>query len=200
MFSVLLTVAALIGSATASGCYGNIQNVPTTGATCQTAKQDKLTYCGERASQRMAETDLRNMEKYKTIIKSVASKLCVDAALITGIISRETRAGAVLKNGWGDRGNGFGLMQVDKRYHTPRGQWNSETHISQATQILVDMIKGVGKKFPSWSTEQRLKGGIAAYNAGVGNIRNTDVDSRTTGKDYASDVIGRAKFFRGRGY
>jgi len=32
--------------------------------------------------------------------------------VIAGIISRESHAGKILKNGWGDRGNGFGLMQV----------------------------------------------------------------------------------------
>ncbi|XP_053560872.1 lysozyme g-like, partial [Bombina bombina] len=190
----------LVCSGSASFCYGNILNVPTTGASCQTAKQDTLPYCGTTASERMAETDFRNMENYKTIIQSVASKLCVDAALIAGIISRETRAGGVLKNGWGYDGNGFGLMQVQKAYHTLRGQWNSEEHISQATTILTDMIYAIGKKFPNWSTEQRLKGGIAAYNAGDENIYNIDVDSITTGGDYSNDVIARAILFKYLGY
>lgn len=52
------------------------------------------------------------MNQYKTLIKKVGEKLCVEPALIAGIISRESHAGTILKNGWGDNGNGFGLMQV----------------------------------------------------------------------------------------
>ena len=37
--------------------------------------------------------------------------------------------------GWGDCHGGtcygFGLMQIDRRYHTPRGSWDSQTHIEQ---------------------------------------------------------------------
>jgi len=52
------------------------------------------------------------MEKYKSIITKVGKAKKMDPAVIAGIISRESRAGAALKDGWGDRGNGFGLMQV----------------------------------------------------------------------------------------
>lgn len=52
------------------------------------------------------------MNRYKTLIKKVGKKLCIEPALIAGIISRESHAGKILKNGWGDNGNGFGLMQV----------------------------------------------------------------------------------------
>lgn len=52
------------------------------------------------------------MNQYKTLITRVGEKLCVEPALIAGIISRESHAGKALKNGWGDNGNGFGLMQV----------------------------------------------------------------------------------------
>ncbi|KAM4702017.1 uncharacterized protein O3C94_002943 [Discoglossus pictus] len=196
MFSILLALAALIGSVSASGCYGNILNVPTTGASARTAQQDRLSYSGVKASEQMAQIDLRRMDKYKARIIAAATKHCVDPAVIAGVISRESRAGNVLINGWGDHGNALGLMQVDKRYHTPRGAWDSEEHISQGAEILVNMIKNIGKKFPSWNPEERLKGGIAAYNAGTGNIISLDVDVRTTGKDYSNDVVGRAKKFK----
>lgn len=66
----------------------------------------------------MAETDAGRMEKYSYKIKSVGGKCGIDPALIAAIISRESRAGNVLQNGWGDydsnRGayNAWGLMQV----------------------------------------------------------------------------------------
>ena len=70
----------------------------------------------------MAETDKGRMMKYKTIISSVGGKYGIDPAIIAAIISRESRAGSALKDGWGDydasRGayNAWGLMQVFKKY------------------------------------------------------------------------------------
>ncbi|KAH1186524.1 hypothetical protein KIL84_019273 [Mauremys mutica] len=184
-----------------TGCYGDINKVDTTGASCTTAKAERLPYCGVRASTTIAEKDLHTMNNYKTIIKNAGRKKCVDPAVIAGIISRESHAGTALRGGWGDRGNGFGLMQVDKRYHKLFGQWNSEAHVLQGTGILVDMIKGIQKKFPRWTKEQQLKGGISAYNAGLQNVQTYDkMDIGTTGNDYANDVVARAKFYKRNGY
>ncbi|XP_078512288.1 lysozyme g-like [Lissotriton helveticus] len=140
------------------------------------------------------------MKKFKAKMVTVGKKLCVDPALIAAIASRESRAGSALINGFGDGGNAFGLMQVDIRYHKIRGAWNSQEHITQATEILVSMIKAVTKKFPKWSVEQKLKGGIAAYNIGPGNVRTENVDSYTTAKDYSNDVVARAQYYKERGY
>ncbi|OCT68811.1 lysozyme g [Xenopus laevis] len=181
--------------------YGDITKVETTGASEATAKQDKLTEKGVAASHKMAQTDYAKMQKYKAIILSAAAKAKVDPALICGIISRETRAGAVLKDGWGDHGNAFGLMQVDKRYHTPKGKWDSEEHLDQAAGILVDFILDSRKKFPCWTPEQQLKGGIAAYNCGLKRVDNyAHVDLHTTGKDYSNDVVARAQWFKKNGF
>jgi hypothetical protein len=49
-------------------------------------------------------------------------------------------------------------IQVDKRWHKPRGAWDSETHLDQGTGILVDLIKHVQKERPNWSTNWQLKG------------------------------------------
>ncbi|XP_029460641.1 lysozyme g-like isoform X2 [Rhinatrema bivittatum] len=203
MLAVVMSLcfAASIGFSTGAGCFGNVMNVPTTGASRRTASQDKLKFSGVKASEHMAAYDLKNMNKYKLKIESVARKLCMDAAVIAGIISRESRAGAVLRNGWGDNGNAFGLMQIDKRWHKPRGTWNSGENIMQGTEICISMIKQIKKKFPSWSMTEQLKGGIAAYNAGPGNIKSFhEVDARTTGQDYSNDVIARAKYFKAKGY
>lgn len=64
------------------------------------------------ASYKLAENDQKRMEKYKDIILNVANAEEMDPAVIAAIISRESRAGSVLVDGWGDHGNGFGLMQV----------------------------------------------------------------------------------------
>ncbi|XP_007069036.2 lysozyme G [Chelonia mydas] len=199
---MILGLAALIGtSESQTGCFGDINKVDTTGASCRTARAEGLRYCGVPASAKIAKRDLRSMKKYKTIIKSAGRKRCVDPAVIAGIISRESHAGKALKHGWGDRGNGFGLMQVDKRYHRLVGKWNSKTHVLQGTDILVGMIKRIQKKFPRWTKEQQLKGGISAYNAGTRNVRTySKMDIGTTGNDYANDVVARAKFYKRNGY
>ncbi|NXF98643.1 LYG protein, partial [Eubucco bourcierii] len=199
---VLLGLAALLGASQGrTDCYGSVNRIQTSGASCATAKPERLSYCGVRASETIAERDLKAMDQYKTIIKRVGEKLCVEPAVIAGIISRESHAGKALKNGWGDNGNGFGLMQVDKNSHKPRGSWNSETHVTQGTEILISMIKAIQKKFPHWTKDQQLKGGISAYNAGAGNVRSYDrMDIGTTHNDYANDVVGRARYYQKHGY
>ncbi|XP_037830951.1 lysozyme g [Kryptolebias marmoratus] len=188
----------------ASGRYGDITKVKTTGASKKTAQQDRLGYKGERASHKMAKMDAGRMEKYKSMICKVANEFEVDPALIAAIISRESRAGNILKDGWGDWDsqrkayNAWGLMQVDVNPkgggHTPEGNWNSKENLRQGTQILVDFIDKIRTKFPRWSKEQQLKGGIAAYNMGDGNIHSYEnVDANTTGRDYSNDVVARAQ-------
>ncbi|XP_019381183.1 PREDICTED: lysozyme g-like isoform X1 [Gavialis gangeticus] len=199
---ILGLVAIIDTSFSQSRCYRNINGVDTTGASCQTARSEGLPYCGVWASETIAAKDLTRMNKYKGIIQSAGGKLCIDPAVIAGIISRESRAGAALtRDGSGDRGNGFGLMQVDKRYHKIVGAWNSEAHLIQGTQILVGMIKAIQRKFPRWTKEQQLKGGIAAYNVGPENVWTyADMDIGTTHNDYANDVVARAQFYKKNGY
>ncbi|XP_057205274.1 lysozyme g-like [Triplophysa rosa] len=181
--------------------YGDIMKIDTTGASEMTARQDKLTVKGVEASQKLAENDLARMEKYKSKIIKVGKAKQMEPAVIAAIISRESRAGAVLKDGWGDHGNGFGLMQVDKRHHSLKGTWDSEEHLTQGTEILINSIKQITANFPKWTKEQCFKGGISAYNAGVGNVRSyQNMDVGTTGDDYANDVVARAKWYNGKGY
>ncbi|MCJ8733812.1 hypothetical protein PDJAM_G00227940 [Pangasius djambal] len=181
--------------------FGDVMKIDTTGASEKTARQDKLTVKGVEASYKLAEHDLKRMEQYKNIIMKVGRAKEMDPAVIAAIISRESRAGAALVDGWGDHGNGFGLMQIDKRYHQLRGAWNSEEHITQGTEILIDAIRAIQRKFPKWPEEHQFKGGISAYNAGVGNVRTYErMDIGTTGNDYANDVVARAQWFKRNGY
>ncbi|XP_048817868.1 lysozyme g isoform X2 [Lagopus muta] len=198
----LLGFSTLLGMCQArTDCYGNVNRIDTTGASCNTAKPEGLNYCGVQASRKIAERDLGNMNRYKILIKRVGEALCIEPAVIAGIISRESHAGTILKNGWGDNGNGFGLMQVDKRHHNIEGTWNGETHISQGTRILIDMIKKIQRKFPRWTRDQQLKGGISAYNVGPGNVRSYErMDIGTLHDDYGNDVVARAQYFKQHGY
>ncbi|XP_036424754.1 lysozyme g-like [Colossoma macropomum] len=181
--------------------FGDVTKIDTTGASEATARQDKLRVKGVEASYKLAENDLRRMDQYKSIITKVGNAKQMDPAVIAAIISRESRAGAALVDGWGDHGNGFGLMQVDKRHHIPRGAWNSEEHVTQGTEILIDSIKAIQRKFPKWPKEHQFKGGISAYNAGVGNVRTYErMDFGTTGNDYSNDVVARAQWFKRHGY
>ncbi|XP_056264498.1 lysozyme g-like isoform X2 [Pseudoliparis swirei] len=178
--------------------------IETTGASMQTAKQDGLKNAGVSASHQMAKTDADRMENYKSKINKVGAKYEIAPALIAAIISRESRAGNALKDGWGDNGNGWGLMQVDVNPsgggHTARGSWDSEEHLCQGTEILVNFIGRIRNKFPNWSAEQQLKGGIAAYNMGDGNVRSIEnMDVGSTGGDYSNDVAARAQWYQSQG-
>ncbi|KAJ8338586.1 hypothetical protein SKAU_G00375520 [Synaphobranchus kaupii] len=105
------------------------------------------------------------------------------------------------KSGWSDKGNGFGLMQANKQYHVSEGEWDSEEHISQGTEILTGFIEQIQEKFPCWSDEQQLKGGIAAYNCGVEHVQTYDgLETGTTEDDYADDVVARAQCFKKHGF
>ncbi|XP_038823157.1 lysozyme g-like [Salvelinus namaycush] len=188
--------------------YRNIMKVETSGASRRTAKADGENDEGVPASHRMAEHDLAAMDKYKGLIMKVAKRNAVDPAVICGIISRESRAGTGLdKHGRGDNGKAFGLMQIDTTPaprgggHTPKGEWNSEEHLQQCTEILIGFIKIIQKKFNSWTKEQQLKGGIAAYNKGEDCVESyEEVDAHTTGVDYSNDVVARAQWFYDHGY
>ncbi|XP_029364934.1 lysozyme g-like isoform X1 [Echeneis naucrates] len=142
--------------------YADIMRVPTTGASWKTSQQDSLGYSGVKASHTMAQTDQARMGQYRSIIVSVGNETDIDPALIAGIISRESRAGNALVNGWGDSGRAWGLMQVDITStgggHSAQGAWDSKEHIKQATGILVYFIGRISQKFPGWSREEQLKG------------------------------------------
>jgi hypothetical protein len=128
--------------------------------------------------------------------------LCADAAYIAGIISRETRAGAQLgSDGYGADGHGYGLMQVDDRYHTIQGGPYSLDNIMQGTQILIGGVNCVASNHRDWTQNQALKGGLSAYNAGCGNVQSYDnMDVGTTGNDYGNDVVARAQWYKQNGY
>jgi len=164
-----------------------------TGASARTAGQDGLSP-GVDASNTMADTDRSRLRQYKDLFLNAAKQYGLPPAVLAAIASRESRAGAALdSNGLGDNGNGFGLMQVDKRYHTPAGGPYSQGHVNQAAEILKDYLQAVQAKHPDWPAEQQLRGAIVAYNSGVDNVGTiSGMDKGTTGDDYSNDVWARA--------
>ena len=88
---------------------------------------------------------------------------------------------------------------MDKRYHTidTTGGPSSKDHFLQATGILVRSIDTVSNKHSDWESEYKIKGGIAGYNFGPAKVwTKAGIDKGTTGDDYSSDVLTRAKFFQ----
>jgi hypothetical protein len=165
-----------------------------TGASETTASQDDLS-AGVKASHQMAKTDLPKLTKYREDFIKVGEKHGLPPALLAAIASRETRGGSGLSNGYGDHGNGYGLMQVDKRYHKLSGGPFSREHIDQAAGILKASFLAVQEKHPDWPYEQQLRGGVTAYNSGVRNVQSIKgMDEGTTGDDYSNDTWARAQY------
>ncbi len=149
----------------------------------------------------------------------------VDVLLIAAVCDRESRGGDALRPvgpaGTGDEGHGRGLMQIDDRSHpdflaemlpngTPKWQhpaWNliyGAHHLGACMRHFGDTTL--------WLRTAALReaAGIASYNCGFGGVmrgtkevvgRATDedmlraIDSKTTGKDYAQDVLRRRQGF-----
>ena len=146
---------------------------------------------------------------FRSKFRGAGSNKSIDHCILGAISSRESRSGNALTTwngefGWGDCHGGtcygFGLMQIDRRYHSKQGSWDSQRHIEQATDILIDTINCVARKHSGWKLEQKTKGGISGYNAGCGNVQTYDgMDIGTTGNDYSSDVVSRANYYRDSG-
>lgn len=143
-----------------------------------------------------AEMDLKAVRVYRTLIKEVGQRHCIDPAIIAAIISRESHGGAGLQNGWDHTGQRFGLMQLDKRMYHPIGAWDSKEHLLQSAGILAERIKAIQRKFPTWNAVQHLKGGLTAFRSGMETmVTPADIDA-----DLVDDVIARAKFYKRHGF
>jgi soluble lytic murein transglycosylase-like protein len=163
---------------------------------------------GTAASEALATEDVNAIDTHRSEIEQVAKEYDLPPALLAGLISRESRGGQILdKKGWGDRGNAFGVMQVDKNYHTPKGNnpWGLD-HLRQGAKILADNVKHIqapGKSknghHPDWPSERQLQGAVAGYNMGMDEVETLGgIDIGTSHNDYSNDVWSRAQFFAER--
>jgi hypothetical protein len=145
-----------------------------------------------------------------------------DPADLLAVASRETNLDPRWLKQAGDNGNGFGLMQADKRYvpqWVATGEWrDARSGIFKGAEILKakrdEAKRGVGKRMtvksrngqtavftgkPLASDRLRLVS-FAMYNSGLWGYyhecKSGDPDRGTTGKDYSRDVNARAAHFR----
>lgn len=174
---------------------------PTTGASELTSRPERLSFAGVRASRTLAETDARHVLPFMSKFDEAARPHGLPPALLAAIASRETHGGTILaKDGTGDHGHGFGLMQVDNRSGAPtvrEGGPFGQPHINQATGILADKLNAVRRQFPTLTPEQQLVTAASRYNGGKGRPF-PDSDLGTTHGDYGNDVIARAQFYAER--
>ncbi len=145
--------------------------------------------------------------KNQAVAKEAGAKYGVPPALVLGLMSRESDFGSTLdSNGDGDHGNAFGVLQVDRNAHTPLGTHDpsSSEHVEQAMGIFDSQLQQVKTKFPDWTPEQQLVGGVSAYNAGVKNVQTQPDDAAgweqlddngNSNGTYSRDVWARAQWF-----
>lgn len=164
------------------------------GASVATARQEGLS-AGLCASRKLALTDLPRLLQHQSAFESAGLKHGVPPALLAAIASRESRAGALLdRNGLRGGGERFGLMQLDSRFHRPRGGAFSAEHVDQVAGVLAKLLEQVKARHPGWPVEQQLRGAVVAYDSGVSHVRTIrDMDRGTTGDDYSNDVWARAQ-------
>ncbi|XP_012642477.2 lysozyme g-like protein 1 [Microcebus murinus] len=195
---LLLGLLALTDSSESSdwGCYGNIRTLVTPGASCGIGRLHGLNYCGVRASEKLAEIDMPYLLKYQPVMRTAGQKYCVDPAVIAGVLSRELQGGNVLVNvgNMGNMGNRIKVIQ-DAGLSVPTS-WISESQVSQKTEILTTRIKEIQRRFPTWTPDQHLRGGLCAYGGGAGYVRS----SEDLSCDFCNDVLARAKYLKRHGF
>jgi soluble lytic murein transglycosylase-like protein len=155
---------------------------------------------GVAASERLAGIDLDRVERIADRFADVAGKFGTPPAILAAIASRESGCGRLLDGaGRGDRGNAFGIMQVDRRHHMQRGLQDPACveHIEQGAGIFDDNLQRLSQKFSDWSRADLLRGAAAAYNFGLKHVKTrAGIDVGTTGNDYGADVMARARYFQ----
>ena len=178
-----------------------MNHLATSGASPRTARQDRVP-AGVAGSRTMAANDESRIARFKKFFQDAASKFHLPSSVLAAIASRESRGGSILsRNGTGDHGNGYGLMQIDRRSHTWRGGPYSQDNVSQGAEILASNRDKLSAQHPNWSKEQILKAAISAYNKGFRGLGDpSSTDRGTTGGDYANDVIARAQYFAAHGF
>ncbi|KAM5227469.1 lysozyme g-like protein 1 [Ctenodactylus gundi] len=189
---LLLGFLALAGSSEGGswGCYGNIRTLDTPGASCGIGRRRGLTYCGVRASERLAEIDMPYLQRYQPVMLTVAQKYCMDPAVIAGVLSREFQGGSVPVI------VGDGIRVQDSNVYARPSSWISESQVSQKTELLNTRIKEIQTRFPTWTPAQYLRGGLCAYSRGAGFVRSP----QDLSCDFCNDVLARAKYFKRHGF
>ncbi|WP_353570872.1 transglycosylase SLT domain-containing protein [Candidatus Albibeggiatoa sp. nov. BB20] len=174
-------------------------------------------------------SQLREAERYKSVIEAAAKRYGFQPSVLCGIGSRESHWGLALRPagpaGTGDftrrrargsrtgtrppdgGGYGRGLMQIDYDWHefARTGNWRiASDNIYYACTVLNNAQRFFGDRV-SLNERDRLRAMIAAYNGGAtATLRaiqaGKDIDGNTTGKDYSRDVLNRSGWFQLHGW
>jgi hypothetical protein len=173
------------------------------GGRYSSALNPKSTYYGEH---------LAAANPYKAAVVEAAAPYSawLKPSILAAIGSRESGWGLFLDSeGKGDNGYGHGIMQIDSDSHAAflaKGTWRDPgANIQYAVDnVLAEYYQYLGEN-TSLKGFDLLRGALAAYNAGPGNViaalnRGEDVDFFTTGKDYSWQVIQRAGWFQDNGW
>lgn len=174
-------------------------------------------------------SQLQAAQQYRNLILSAASRFNFPPSVICGIGSRESHWGLALKppgpGGTGDFGKrgpraarttalppdgggfGRGLLQIDYDWHefARTGNWRSpQDNILYGCQVLSQSRQFLQQRI-NLAPADLLQAAVAAYNCGatatLGALQaGLDVDSKTTGADYSSDVLNRAGWFQQKGW
>nr|XP_026268342.1 lysozyme g-like protein 1 [Urocitellus parryii] len=83
----------------------------------------------------------------------------------------------------------------DPNLYAP-SSWITESQVSQITGVLTSRIKEIQRRFPTWTPDQYLRGGLCAYSGGPGFVRS----SQDLGCDFCNDVLARAKYLKRHGF
>jgi len=132
------------------------------------------------------------------LIQAEAARNELDPAIVGGLISRETNT----RNIMGDKGNGYGYMQIDGRYHSAfiaSGKAMTPSYnIAYGTKFLASLFAKAKKAGLSGILQTRAA--LAAYNGGPDQIEKavhgSDPDTGTTYNNYSKDVLSRADSIR----
>jgi len=167
---------------------------------------------------------------YREFILAAAQQFGFQPAVICGVGSRESGWGLLLRPpgaaGTGDfaprqhtkpwrplpmppdgQGYGRGLMQIDyDAFDFARtGNWQDPaSNIHFGAQVLHSNVRFLTTN-TSLQGLDLLRGAIAGYNCGLGNVekaiqQSLDIDAFTAHADYSKDVLNRAGFFQLQGW
>jgi type VI secretion system secreted protein VgrG len=144
-------------------------------------------------------------EHYKELAKKIGERYDIPPAMALAWMNRESAFGEFLDaNGYSKfDGMGFGMFQVDKRYHTPKGGPTDWHHIDQAMDIYKGYIGQIKDKHPGWSEEEYLAAGLVAYNSGPSNAQTrpsstaawAQLDNGTAHDDYSRDIWAESQWY-----
>lgn len=131
-----------------------------------------------------------------SILHDEALNAQLPVSLVLAVASRETN----VRNIRGDKGHGYGPMQLDDRSHHIPPNWREDpTRIVAECCALLSSLLQWARIFPKTDQAGRTKIALAAYNAGrhaaAEGHTEGDADAHDTGRDYGRDTLGREKVF-----